>query len=391
MVRSLRLSRIRLVFSEFKIEQLFCSVLVLISLPVFMCFIGIFDIASGIDSRLYDFSVKTGVATVSVMGNDLFDFIDESDYEAYRVNCYVDYSVLGVDSYYFDNNSGNNTYLYGSAQYLFKSGNYELSRMNENIITGDKYELSDNNSYCIWLSELSSEYIGAKCGDTVSICTEDTTIEAVVKGIYGTNNKSSDTDIKLSDFYLSAAFFPYFFVIDNQLEIIIPSLNLRSQNEMTEYFFNNGYQVIPSDSFSSLLTIKLAIYLICMFSGIIVFSLMLSMTKLYCNRRKSFYSISRLLGLSKKQVTFNIFVYLQILYSISFIIALPFTPLLFDRVAELIAKLLGDYSFTIKLADYSNIIAYLLFTIINSLAVIINSKAIRKDDIADNIKMGAEG
>jgi len=128
-----------------------------------------------------------------------------------------------------------------------------------------------------------------------------------------------------------------------------------------------------------------------LFSCIIVISIMVSMTKLYCNKRKGFYSILRLWGLNRFSTLMIIFLFLQILYTISFILALPLAPFVYSGVISSIKDLVGSIDIDIKIADIRHLISYLIFTVCNLIAVVISSGYVRDEDISDSIKMGVEG
>lgn len=354
-----------------------------------MCLVGIIDIAGSIDPCLYDLSIKTGIASVNVSGDELFDYIDQTDYVPYRVNNFVRFETLGFDSDYI-NADGDHLYLSGSAQQMFKNGTYEVLRMNEVIVSGNSFEYSDNEDYSIWLSTLSSDYINAKCGDVISVDVGDNKINAVVKGIYNKDILNSETDITLSDFYLSGAFVPYF-TIDYSLDLLISELNSSTQDKMIDEFNSNGFRSERSDAFKAVLNIKMSVYLIAMFSLVIIMSLMLSMTKLYCNKRKGFFSIIRLLGFGPRHVIIFVFSFLQILYSLAFLISLFLSPMLYNRVVELIGELIGNQSLQISYGDFINCISYLIISALNFLAVLQNSKNIRTVDISSNLRFGVEG
>ena len=385
--------RVRIVLNEFLIEPLFCAVLVLICVFIFSCFIGINNISLGINQKLYDYSLKTGVATVLARGdwNKLYEYTDNAGFGVYRVWCYVGFDALGADPVYFDKKQENHRYLSGTATWMFKGGTYELSKMNSCITTGNPYDYSDNDAYYIWLSKTSADYIDAKVGDNISVNTSSGKIDAKVKGIYTTNNEANNSDLVLSDFYLSAKFLPEF-ILFQDLEVIIPELNMNSQSQICQAYYENGFQTTESDTFKSVLNIKLGIYLVAIFAGIIVIGLMVSMTKLYVNKRKGFYSIVRLWGLNTPSVLLCIFLFLQILYTLSFLLALLVTPFVFNGVTTALAEMMGnDIAVNINIWDFKHLISYVIFTICNGIAVLINSKTIIKADISDNLRMGAEG
>ena len=387
------LRKVRIVLKEYSIELFFCAVLVLICIFIFSCFIGINNISLGINKKLYDYSLKTGVATVIAHGDwyKLHTYTDDAGYGVYRVWCYVGFEALGFDPYYSGENQEENRKLSGSATRMFKGGTYELSKMNSCITTGKPYEYSDNEAYCIWLSETSSKYINAKVGDNITVITPSGETRAAVMGIYATNNEDGSSDLELSDFYLSAQFLPEFIMFQD-LEIIIPELNMNSETQICKAYYENGFQTTRSDSFKSVLNIKLGIYLVAIFAGLILIGLMYSMTKLYINKRKGFYSIVRLWGLSTPSVLLCVFLFLQILYTISFALALPLTPFVFNGVTDAVANMIGnDVAVNIEILDPKHLVSYGIFTFCNCLAVLINSKTIIEEDISDNLRMGVEG
>lgn len=392
MGRSLRLRRLRLVLKEITVEPVFCLVLVLIGIFVFSCFIGISNIALGIDKKLYDYSLKTGIATVLVQGRseDIYSYTDEAGYPVYKVGCPVGFDSLGFYSDHVDEKTGEHRILSGHIERLFKGGTYSLARMNSNIVSGTPYEYEDNSSYCIWLSDISADHIAAKVGDIIKVDTGDGKKDAVVKGIYASDKDYSGPELYLKDFYLSAAFLPSFDKFFS-LDIIISDLNLLERNRIADDYFENGFQALPSNDFISVLMIELGIYLVAIFSCIIVVSLMTSMTKLYVSKRKGYYSIIRLWGMSKPWTLLMIFLFLQILYSLSFLMALFGAPYVFADLTSDIGVFLGDSSIMIKVFDMKNVIAYLIFTLCNAFAVLVNSGFVRTDDISDNIRMGVEG
>ena len=392
MGRSLKLRRIRLILKEFTVEPVFCLVLVFIGIFVFSSFIGISNIALGIDKMLYAYSLKTGIATLRVNGDrdELYSYTDEAGYSVFRVGCPVSFEVLGSDPDHVDEKTGEHRTLSGCAERMFKGGTKALVGMNNNIISGTPYGYDDNDSYCIWLSDTGAEHIGAKVGDTIKVETEKGKIDTVVKGIYLQDEDLSGTPLYIRDFYLSAAFLPYFDMFE-ELEIIVPGLNLADRNHLADDYFNHGFRSAVSDDYKSILIIELGVYLVALFSCIIVVSLMTSMTKLYVNKRKGFYSIIRLWGMDRRWTLFIVFFFLQVLYSVSFLLALPVTPYIFAGVTRDIGEFVGDHSIGVRIFDWKNIISYLVFTLCNVLAVLVNSGFVRTDDISDNIRMGVEG
>ncbi len=387
------LRRVRIVLNEFLIEPFFSAVLVLICIFIFSCFIGINNISLGINKKLYDYSVKTGVATVIAHGDwdKLHTYTDDAGYGVYRVWCYVEFETLGFDSDYIDKNQSYHRTLSGNATRMFRGGTYELSKMNSCITTGNPYEYSDNEGYFIWLSEISAEYINAKVGEIISVNTPSGKKDAKIKGIYKTNNEANDSDLVLSDFYLSARFLPDF-ILFQDLEIIIPELNMNSQSQICKAYYENGFQTTQSDTFKSVLNIKLGIYLVAIFAGLILISLMYSMTKLYIIKRKGFYSIVRLWGLNSFSVLLCVFLFLQILYTVSFALAIPITPFVYDGVTNAVTNMIGnDVAVNVEVLDPKHFISYIIFTLCNGLAVLVNSKTVLEEDISDNLRMGAEG
>lgn len=392
MGRSLKLRRVRLVLKEFTVEPVFCLVLVFIGIFVFSSFIGISNIALGIDRMLYSYSLKTGIATLRVNGDrdELYSYTDEAGYPVFRVGCPVSFEVLGSDPDHVDEKTGEHRSLSGCAERMFKGGTNALVSMNNNIISGTPYVYDDNDSYCIWLSDTGAEHIGAKVGDTIKVETEKGKIDTLVKGIYLQDENLSGTPLYIRDFYLSAAFLPYFDMFE-ELDIIVPGLNLADRNRIVDDYFNHGFRSAVSDDYNSILIIELGVYLVALFSCIIVVSLMTSMTKLYVNKRKGFYSIIRLWGMDRRWTLFILFLFLQILYSVSFLLALPVAPFVFSSVTRAIGDFIGDHSIGVRIFDWKNIISYLVFTLCNVLAVLVNSGFVRTDDISDNIRMGVEG
>ena len=392
MVEFLKLRRIKIVYNELFVEPFFCSVLILICIFTFACFIGFNNIAFGIDDKLYVYSDNNGQAIIMVSGDQesLYKFIDERKYTVYKIGCYVDFSSLGYNPDYIDKETGKHRYLSGTVERVFLGGTRTVQQMNRNIICGNSYDYSDNESYYIWLSELSANYINAKIGDTISIDTGIGRINAKVKGIYLSDSNDIDSDIPISDFYLSAAFLEYYNLFDN-LEVIVPELTLNKQNEMISDFRNNGFRSTTSSTFETLLHIKMGFYLIAIFSCFITAGIMISMTKLYISRRKSFYSILRLIGINKASVMFMIFSLLQMLYSSSFALSLAFIPFIYSRLINSIELLLGTGATNSMILNSKIFICYLIVTICNAFAVLISSKDIVTNDISNSIKMGVEG
>lgn len=382
----------KLVLKEFTAEPVFCLVLVLIGIFVFSCFTGICNIAMGIDRTLYDFSVRSGLSNLTIMGKweDLHRYTDEAGHKVYRVICYVGMDDLGADSDYVDKKTGEHRYLSGNVERSFKGGNYELEKMNSCIIQGDPYEYSDNETYSIWLSDICADHLSASVGDTLTVDTGENSNEVTVKGIYHSDDVDDGSDLELCDFYLSAVFLPDY-IRFNDLEIVIPELNQKAMSDLREDYFNNGFQAMYPETPGSTLIVKMGIYLVSLFSCIIVISIMVSMTKLYCNKRKGFYSILRLWGLNRFSTLMIIFLFLQILYTISFILALPLAPFVYSGVISSIKDLVGSIDIDIKISDIRHLISYLIFTVCNLIAVVISSGYVRDEDISDSIKMGVEG
>lgn len=388
----MKLRRIKIVYNELLVEPLFCSVLILICIFTFACFIGFSNLAFGINDKLCTYSDTNGLAIIMVSGDheSLYHFIDEKEYSVYRIGCPVDFSSLGFNSDYIDKESGKHRYLSGTAERAFVGGTRTIQQMNRNIIYGTTYDYSDNEGYYVWLSELSANYINAQIGDTISVDTGIKRISATVKGIYLSDKIDADPEIPISDFYLSAAFLKDFYLFD-YVEVIVPDLTLKKQNEMISDFINNGFHSSSSSTFETLLHIKMGFYLIAVFACFITVSIMISMTKLYLNRRKSFYSIIRLIGINKVSAMFLIFTLLQFLYSISFAISLVLIPFVYSRLSNSIESLVGSGATNNMILNSRLILCYLVITIFNAFAVIVCSKDIMTNDLSNNIKMGVEG
>lgn len=388
----MKLRKIRIVLNEVFIEPIFSIVLVFICLFIFACFIGVNNIAFAIDNKLCAYSEKNGVATLLVSGESgkLYKFIDEQGYTVYRVGHFVNYATLGFDPDYVDKESGDHRYLSGSVERVFLGGTSILDQMNKRIICGTAYDYSDNENYCIWLSELSATYIGVQIGDEIVVNIGNEKTNALVKGIYQSDPFDNSSNCLLSDFYLSAVFLPNDIKYDN-LEVIIPELNLKKQSTMQVEFNNNGFQTKTNSSFESLLRIKLGFYLVAILSCIISVSIMVSMTKIYINKRKSFYSTMRLLGLDNLTVILMSFLFFQILYTVSFILSLPVIPIVFSRVIGSMEELLGNGAANGILLNLNVLFSYLIISICNVFSVLVCSKNLRQDDISICIKMGVEG
>ena len=232
----------------------------------------------------------------------------QSGYTIARNGCGVSPEDFGLDSYIEMEGEERPRAVYGTAERYLEGRNLRLDHMNELLISGEGYYESDEP--LIWLSDYAAEELGVCVGDllqpvsTEYFLEENETVPAVlVAGIYTLDKNDLRMFFVVNETAYRAVFNPDAIPLEETYILYVPEPEEAA--ELAETLQQEGVMVTYYSGWTlEIRRLRYVVYLIALCVLLLSLLVLFSLIRTYCNTRKGYYAMLRLLGVRPSRVRF---------------------------------------------------------------------------------------
>lgn len=230
-------------------------------------------------------------------------WILENNYQIANCGCDTDPADFGLSDTVPTDGDDYIVVLGTSEQYI-NGSNLRLDGMNQEIIEGEGYYESD--SPLIWLSDYAANQLGLHAGDTIQpvefeyfTAENDVIPDFLVAGIYSWDYSDPNMLYVINEAGLHVVFNPKARPLDEMYSIVVPKLS-DAKNMLAELDEMKVNTLYNSSWNSEIQKLQYVVDLIGLCVILLAVLVLFSLIKAYCNDRKAYYAMLRLLGVQQK-------------------------------------------------------------------------------------------
>ena len=357
-------------FAHWKMMGLFFIIFVI----VFSALISITSMSVVVPEKMNEFSRDGGWAEVDITS---FLTTDEvSDLE--KMDVWIVYCMSTLYSVYIDQNE---TIM--NCFFVDKKGkNLGVIALTDGLLEGRVPETDDNNKQVMWIPKKSAKEYGWKVGDFITLKNlGDETMDFEVVGIC--------RDDYIDAPHISAPGLVFFSSLDEyEFDDKWQSITVFPES-VTDYYKvrkdikRKGYKMIGEDTYiKSLLLIDYSLYSTVFFLLLLTGYVMVSLTRMYYNRRVRFYSVMKIMGMGRGQIYVTICGILSAVAGVAFLVALFLAPFMNRYVTDVIHELVEDIDIQPSVMSVETLALFATILVLVWLSGLVSRWTLREKNLA---------
>lgn len=252
--------------------------------------------------------------------------------------------------------------------------------MNSMLLSGKKFTSTDNLEMSVWLSDVVAEQLNVAVGDEIKlegVADENLDAESskcVVMGIYR-------LDKKLSSFYVTRGVRRVIFKKDIDV-MFVYAQKVSQFNETVSRIENIGASAYFGDTkITNLLLLLYTVFSIAIFLSFLVLCMTISFVRMYYFKRISYFTILRVLGLTKKNVAWNMSILIQIVFTLAYGIAIGLSFMLNGYLVSKIEDVIGKTELNSNPFTITTFFLFVILSCINMCVSFISVESKSKKDV----------
>lgn len=314
--------------------------------------------------------------------DELDDLFKESDFAIHTVRSDM---APGLLFDFFDCNSSSDLKLLNNSEGVIchseKFENKSISYLLENMISGDRD--IDKTGDFIWISDEVSEKLKVSTGDTLTYeISEQDLFTFEVAGVYKANKDISSSFIAETTYDKLRNSTSY--SDEDKFDLLIKCNDFKKIGTIKEKLTKNDFSFSYADQMYSAVNMMYSsfyasvVILTVALTGIVIY-----LSELYFNKRRSFFSVNYIIGMSQKNIVQIIFILLTILITFSLLFSSFICMLIMGYFDNYLLGLF-DIDFELHGFPLTQFIIYCLIMCICLLIILVRIKKLIKKTFASS-------